>query len=102
MPAERSEHIRLYGLQVDDPAEYARYRALMGPILVRYGGRFGYDFDVKEVFKSEVASPINRVFTICFPDRAAAERFFADPAYLLVRGAHFEPSVRSVTLMASF
>ena len=50
----------------------------------------------------ETERPINRVFTIRFPDRATADRLFADPAYLAVRGALFEPAVSHVTTLATF
>lgn len=90
------------GLQVDDPASYQRYRAGMTPILHRHGGRFGYDFEVANVLASETPQPINRVFTISFPDRASAERFYSDPAYLEVRRAWFEPAVSAITVIARF
>jgi len=91
-----------FGLQVGDDASYQRYRAGMTPILHRHGGGFGYDFVVARVLASETERPINRVFTIAFPDRATADRFFADPTYLEVRRAWFEPAVTAVTLIASF
>ena len=93
-------HVRSYGVQVVDQDRYRRYRAGMTPILHRYGGDFGYDFVVAEVLKQETAAPMNRVFTMRFPDRATAERFFADPAYLAVRTELFEPAVSHVTLLA--
>jgi uncharacterized protein (DUF1330 family) len=100
MAAER--FVRLMGLEVVDTERYRAYRAGMTPILVRYGGGFGYDLVVSEVLKSESTKPINRVFTIFFPSRDAAERFFADPEYLRVRKELFEPSVKAVTMLASF
>lgn len=66
------------------------------------GGAFGYDFEIARVLASESDWPIDRVFTIAFPDRAAADRFFADPDYLAVRRAWFEPAVAAVTAIASF
>lgn len=92
----------LLGLQVDDAATYQRYRAGMTPILHRHGGRFGYDFEVANVLASETPRPINRVFTISFPDKASAERFYADPEYVEVRRTWFEPSVGAVTVIARF
>lgn len=94
--------VQLYGLQVDDDAAYQRYRAAMTPVLHRHGGRFGYDFVIARVLASETERSINRVFTIAFPDRATAERFFADPAYLEVRRTWFEPAVSAVTMIGSF
>ena len=46
-----ADHVRIYGLQVDDPALYRRYRDGMTPILHRFGGAFGYDFAVAEVLE---------------------------------------------------
>jgi uncharacterized protein (DUF1330 family) len=74
----------------------------MTPILHRHGGAFGYDFAVAHVLASETDQPINRVFTIAFPDRAASDRFFTDPAYLEVRRTWFAPAVTATTLIASF
>ena len=97
-----AEHVRIHGLQVDDPALYRRYRDGMTPILHRFGGAFGYDFGVAEVLKAETDQPMNRVFTIRFPDRGTADRFFADPDYLSVRTALFGRAVSHVTVIASF
>jgi uncharacterized protein (DUF1330 family) len=74
----------------------------MTPILLRYGGGFGYDLVVSEVLKSESPRPINRVFTIFFPSRDTAERFFADAEYLRVRKELFEPALAAVSMLASF
>lgn len=97
-----TRHVRIYGLQVADGARYRRYREGMTPILHRFGGAFGYDFEVARVLASESERPIDRVFTMVFPDRAAADRFFADPGYLAVRRAWFEPAVAAITAIASF
>jgi uncharacterized protein (DUF1330 family) len=102
MAGEPTRHVRVYGLQVADAAGYRRYREGMTPILHRHGGAFGYDFEVARVLASESDRPIDRVFTIAFPDRATADRFFADPDYLAVRHAWFEAAVTAVTVIASF
>ena len=92
----------LVGLYVTVPPGYAEYRKRMTPILESYGGGFRYDFEVSAVLKSEAPHPINRVFAIYFPDRAAKERFFADPAYLKIREAFFEKSVAARTVIAEY
>jgi uncharacterized protein (DUF1330 family) len=102
MAGEAMRHVQLYGLALADPAKYRTYRERMTPILHRHGGRFGYDLAIAAVLASELAHPIDRVFTIAFPDRAAAERFFADPSYLEVRRTWFEPAVAAYTRIASF
>lgn len=95
-------YVSLLALQVDDAASYQRYREGMTPILHRHGGRFGYDFEIANVLASESGKPINRVFTIAFPDRASAKRFYADPAYLEVRRTWFAPAVSAITVIARF
>lgn len=88
---------RLVALQVDDKDSYRRYREGMTPLLEACGGSFGYDFEIAEVLKSESDHPINRVFTIRFPDRATMDEFFSDEAYLKVRAEFFDPAVSGVT-----
>jgi uncharacterized protein (DUF1330 family) len=100
--AAEPRYVRVMGLQVDDAEAYRLYRAGMTPILQRFGGAFGYDFVLAEVLKSESDKPINRVFTLKFPSRTAAERFFADAEYLVVRQAHFERAVSAITQIAAF
>jgi uncharacterized protein (DUF1330 family) len=102
MAGDAMRRVLVKGLQVADAAMYQRYRDEMRPILERFGGGFGYDFAVSRVLISEADRPINRVFTIWFPDRARADRFFADPDYRAVRRAWFEPSVAAVTDIAAF
>jgi len=98
----RTRFVYVMGLQVADDASYQRYRAETAPILRSYGGGFGYDFAVARVLASKTSQPINRVFTLGFPDRASADRFFADPTYLAARRTWFEPAVTAVTMIASF
>jgi uncharacterized protein (DUF1330 family) len=100
--AAEQRHVQIYGLNVIDDEQYARYRAAMAPMLREHGGSFGYDFVVSKVLKSESDAAINRVFSIAFPDQASATRFFADPAYLQVRARLFSGSVAAVTKIAGF
>jgi uncharacterized protein (DUF1330 family) len=100
--AANAKYVRVVGLQVNDAELYRRYRAGMTPILERHGGHFGYDFVVADVLTSESDQPINRVFTLVFPTRAASQRMFADSDYLRVRGAFFEAAVSAVTILAEF
>ncbi|MBW3695271.1 DUF1330 domain-containing protein [Vibrio sp. T187] len=92
----------LVGLEVSDNDIYADYRAAMKPILTSYGGKFGFDFIVSEVLRSEVDAPINRVFTINFPDQATAESFFSDDQYLKVKTQYFDASVVHTTIISSY
>ena len=92
----------LVGLNVVDDEEYQLYRDHMMPILKTYGGGFGYDFKVSEVFRSEVEAPINRVFTIYFKDEESMNGFFADEKYLKIKNKYFIKSVRNTTIIAKY
>lgn len=102
MAADTTRHVMLVGLEVKNEALYHRYRERMTPILHSYGGAFGYDFVVGKVLKSETNARINRVFTMIFPEKSMADRFFNDPAYRAVRAELFEPAVESITIIAAF
>jgi len=92
----------IVGLQVVDEEEYQAYRDEMIPILESYGGGFGYDLKVSEVLKSQTKAPINRVFTISFPDQDSRNAFFSNEEYLKVRQRHFEKSVTDTTIIATY
>ena len=92
----------LVGLQVVDEERYRMYRDEMTPILESYGGKFGYDFKISEVLKSQTEAPINRVFTISFPDQDSKDSFFSNEEYLQIRQRHFEKSVTDTTIIATY
>jgi uncharacterized protein (DUF1330 family) len=92
----------LVALHVTDDDGYRRYRAGMTPLLAGYGGRFLHDFVVAEALQSAADHPVNRVFVLVFPDRAAKEAFFADPAYRAVRAEHFAGAVAGATIIAEY
>jgi uncharacterized protein (DUF1330 family) len=100
MDAEPGRYVMLMGLEIVDGGLYAQYRVAMRPILERFGGAFGSDFEVAKVLIGE--RRINRVFTISFPDRATRARFFADADYRAVRERFYEPAVGSATVLAEF
>jgi uncharacterized protein (DUF1330 family) len=91
---------RIMGLHVTDDDEYQRYREGMEPILNSIGGAFGYDFKIQEVLRSKVESPINRVFTIEFPNKEEMDSFFCRPDYLQIQELHFSSSVASKTVIS--
>jgi len=90
------------GLLVTDQEKYAQYRAEMTPLLEAAGGGFRYDFEVARTLKGEAGHDVNRLFVIQFPDRAARERFFADPRYLEIRARLFEKAVGATTIIAEY
>ena len=92
----------LVGLNVIDDEEYQLYRDEMSPILLSYGGGFGYDFKLSEVLKSKTEAPINRVFTIYFSSEDSMNSFFSDVKYLKIKEMHFENSVTDTTVIATY
>ena len=92
----------LVALNVTDEMLYQKYREQMAPILKKHGGGFGYDFKVSEVLKSEVETPINRVFTIFFASEEASKAFFSHDEYQRIKAACFEKSVSSTTIISRY
>jgi uncharacterized protein (DUF1330 family) len=92
----------LVGLNVTDDEAYSTYREGMTPILEIHGGSFGYDFKVAEVLRSESEVPINRVFTIRFPDEPTMSTFFSNAEYLEVKATHFNRSVGDTVIIATY
>ena len=95
-------HEMLVGLNVVDDAAYQAYRDAMMPILTNHGGGFGYDFTVSKVLKSLTDAPINRVFTIHFPNAGAKDAFFSNDDYLQIKQEHFEKSVADTTIISTY
>lgn len=92
----------LVGLYVTDDELYQKYREKMTPILHRYGGGFGYDFKIAETLRSETDTPINRVFTVHFPDQSAQDAFFSNEDYLKIKEQYFVPAVSHTTIMDTY
>ena len=92
----------LVGLEVINDIEYTKYREYMTPLLKEHGGNFGYDFKISEVLKSEVQEPINRLFTIFFPDKEVMESFFENEEYLQIKNDFFIDAVKSTTIISSY
>jgi len=95
-------HDILVALDVSDEAMYQQYRDEMAPMLRVHGGKFRHDFRVSDTLHSEAGESFNRVFVLSFPDAAAAEAFFQDPDYLLVRERYFKPSVQQAAILAQY
>ena len=89
-------------LNVTDDNLYQEYRAAMTPILKKYGGGFGYDLKISETFKSEVETPINRVFTMYIESDEASAAFFNDEEYLEARSKYYERSVSFLTIVSKY
>jgi len=94
--------VTIIGVNVADNLIYQIYRDNMLPILENFGGEFGYDLLVGKVLKSETKAPMNRVFTIKFPDEKLKNSFFSNKAYLKVREKYFDKSVTDITIIATY
>ncbi len=92
----------LVGLNVIDDETYQLYRDEMIPILLSYGGGFGYDFKISEVLKSKTEAPINRVFTIYFSNEDSMNSFFSNDEYLKIKEILFEKSVTDTTIITTY
>lgn len=92
----------IVALDVTDRAGYQEYRQAMGPLLEAAGGGFRYDFEIARTLRSEASHPINRLFAIHFPDRAAKEAFYGNAEYLKIRERTFARSVRGRTVVAEY
>ena len=92
----------LVGLNVIDDETYQLYRDEMTPILLSYGGGFGYDFKISEILKSKTEAPINRLFTIYFSSEDSMNLFFSNDEYLKIKERLFEKSVTDTTIIATY
>lgn len=91
---------RLVAINITDPAAYRRYRDAMTPLLHAAGGKFSYDFEIAQTLRSDAIHPVNRLFLISFPDKAAHDAFFADERYKAIRKEWYEPAVDGATTIA--
>jgi uncharacterized protein (DUF1330 family) len=99
--SKTTRHETLVGLHVTDHDAYAKYRAVMTPLLEAVGGFFRYDFTIDAMLKGESDPAINRLFLISFPDAATETTFFADPAYVAAKKEFFEPAVGKVNILGT-
>lgn len=89
-------------LQVTDAERYALYRNEIRPLLARAAAEFRFDLEVSRVIRPVGQPGFNRLFVLAFPDRAAKEAFFADPAYAEVRTRHFPHCVAVFVAIAEY
>lgn len=66
-------------MHISDPETYRKYTALTPATLARHGGRFLTRGD--PVTTAEGEDFTDRMVILEFPDRAAAEAWYADPEY---------------------
>lgn len=89
----------LVGLNVSDEENYKKYRLEMTPLLHSIGGKFKYDFTIKETLINHSENEINRVFIISFPNLKSKEDFFSKPEYVSIKEKYFNGSVESTTIL---
>ncbi len=66
-------------MTIDDPETFRKYTALTPAIVARHGGKFLTRGDAVTTHEGETFG--ERMVLIEFPDRAAAEAWYADPDY---------------------
>ncbi|HEX5586493.1 MAG TPA: DUF1330 domain-containing protein, partial [Acidimicrobiia bacterium] len=67
----------LVDMDVTDPARYDEYRALAGPSVAQYGGRYLVRGGASEVLEGDRVP--NRTVVLEFDDLDAARRWYASP-----------------------
>ena len=77
-------------------------KLIIKPILENYGGGFGYDLKISDTLKSEVDTPINRVFTMYIESDEASDKFFSDEEYLKVRDQYYDKSVSFLAIVSKY
>ena len=92
----------LVGLEIKDNEIYQNYRDKMGPLLIRHGGGFRYDFKIAETLKSETDNKINRVFIIYFKNKQFMKNFFDNDEYRKIKVEYFESSVGDMTIISEY
>lgn len=87
----------ILGTAITDEAAQAEYGRLWAPIATRYGARLKRDagLDLKE------GRDTARVLLVEFPDLAAAQACYADPAYAAARDAALKASRRDLLIFAA-
>ena len=66
-------------MTIHDPETFRKYTALTPPIVARYGGKYLTRGDLVTTPEGEPFA--ERMVLLEFPDRAAAEAWYNDPAY---------------------
>lgn len=95
-------HDLLIAVDVVDEALYEAYRKAIAPIMAQVGAVFKHDVRVAQDLLPGGDVPMTRLFVISFPDRAARDAMFGDPAYVQIREAHFPTALKSITILAAY
>lgn len=88
----------LADISVTDPARYEDYKALAGPSVQKYGGRYAVRGGEVEVLEGEW--PTGRFVVLEFPDADTARRWYASPEYTEARAARSDAARARMVLVA--
>jgi uncharacterized protein (DUF1330 family) len=84
-------------MDVTDAEQYESYKALAGPSLEQYGGRYIVRGGAAEVLEGERVP--KRVVVVEFPDADAARRWYSSPEYSAARAARAGAATGSFILV---
>jgi uncharacterized protein (DUF1330 family) len=70
-------------VSITDPKKYEEYRAIAGPAMDRYGGKFVCRGTELALMEGQFGN--NRVVIAQFADMAAAKKFYHSPEYQLAK-----------------
>ena len=87
----------LADIDVTDPVRYEDYKALAGPSVAQYGGR--YTVRGARVVVLEGEWPTGRFVVIEFPDEQAARRWYDSPEYSAARAIRQQASTGRLILV---
>lgn len=65
---------------ITDAAKFEEYRVAVGPLIAKHGGRYMTKGGTHRVLENPNPPP-DRIVIIEFPDMAAIDAWYADPAY---------------------
>jgi uncharacterized protein (DUF1330 family) len=84
-------------LDVHDPAEYENYKAVVPPIIAKFGGRYLVRGGTAEAIEGD--GPKGRVAVLEFPDTASAHAFLSSDEYRPVAAIRHRSATSRVILV---
>lgn len=83
----------LVDMDITDPVQYEEYRALAGPSVTQYGGRYLVRGGASEVLEGDRVP--NRIVMLEFRDTDAARRWYTSPEYTAARARRADAATGS-------
>lgn len=87
----------LADIDVTDPARYEDYKALAGPSVEQYGGRYAVRGGTVQVLEGDW--PTGRFVVLEFPDADSARRWYSSAEYSEARAVRQEASTARLLLV---